>query len=86
MLRIAIIVAAGIALAGCNTVSWEKPGASAQQKKVDLAQCEYEAEQGSPIMGRGDGPAIQAGIRSAQLESLCMKARGYERQQTAAAR
>lgn len=78
MTRAALIAVLAIGVAGCTTTTWEKPGASATQKRVDLAQCEYEAEQGSPIIGSGVDAGLQAGYRKSQLRQLCLQARGYQ--------
>ena len=73
-------------LAGCVTQQavWDKPGGTQVAFDQDKAQCIYEAKLGTPSMPyHGMSGAISTGIeegmRQAELEVLCMQARGYTR-------
>lgn len=75
-------------LAGCvsagDEIRWVKAGATPAMFDVDKAQCQYEATMGTPPsqMGRGLSGAIASGMadgmRKAELQTLCMKARGWQ--------
>lgn len=80
--------ALALPLAACVTagdeVRWVRAGATPAMFDVDKAQCEYEATMGTPPsqMGRGLSGAIASGMadgmRKVELQTLCMKARGWQ--------
>ena len=77
-----ILILAGLLLSGCGTqtMSLQKPGISNAEFQRDTAQCEYEATVNSYVpIGRSGGIAagIEEGMRHAQLENLCLRAKGY---------
>jgi hypothetical protein len=72
-----------LTLCGCaQRLVWEKPGATAAMFEQDKNQCIYEAKLGTPTVpsyGTQGYVASQfeEGMREGQLQTLCMKARGY---------
>jgi len=80
------IVALALCVAGCVTqkVVWDKPGATPASFELDKNQCIYEATLGTPTatytpsVGAAIAQGIAEGMRQNQLQTLCMKARGYE--------
>lgn len=66
-----MVVAAGIALAGCNTVSqaWQRPGGSTAQTNRDFDECKYD-------VGKSAGAAADP---VNDLLQQCMSLRGYQR-------
>jgi len=79
--------ALALPLAACVTddVRWVRAGATSADFDTDKARCQYEATLGTPgsYYGRGMGNAMAAGIsdglRMAELQTLCMQARGWQR-------
>lgn len=77
-----MVVALASVLAGCASAQWVKPGATAADFASDKAQCEYQANlatPGTPYYDQGSAIAsgISDGIRLAQLQRLCLQARGW---------
>lgn len=78
-------------LYGCTSQKpWVKEGATRQDFKRDLAQCEYEAAgsvssystgqtayTAAGAMAQGAAEGAVKGLRRSELTSLCLKARGY---------
>lgn len=71
-------------LGGCmtNKTVWEKPGGTQVGFDMDKQQCIYEARMATPatpMTGYGSGFAdlFAEQLRKNELETLCMKARGY---------
>jgi hypothetical protein len=76
LIRIIATLAAALC-AGCTpSINWTKPGASAEQVRVDLASCTLEAEKaipGNPAAGAAMADGESVGL----LRRLCMEGRGY---------
>ena len=80
-----------LALAGCATapVRWTKPGATVTDFDQAKAECQYEAVKSTASMptGYGLGGAIASGIeegtRQGEVAVLCMRAKGWAREQVA---
>ncbi len=70
-----MIVAAGIALAGCQTgpAAWTKPGVSVAQAEQDFKLCDYEGEKATQESG------VAGGLRVVRLRDQCMDLKGYAR-------
>lgn len=76
MIRIAVVIAAGLTLAGCynQATGWQKPSASAAQTERDFKECTYEVSRSAGVHS-GDG--IQDGLEINRLRSMCLELRGY---------
>jgi hypothetical protein len=78
MSRLICVICISLALAGCNrTWVWDKPGVTAAALKNDEAQCMYEVKRTVDTTSTNAG--FSEAIRAAELGTLCMKARGYEK-------
>jgi hypothetical protein len=66
-----------IALASCSPIIWVKPGWTVEQRKRDIAECEYDA---SKVSYTVPGAVYGAMVHN-DLMSQCLKLRGYHLQQ-----
>ena len=86
MKRIALAMLFAAALAGCATPSgyWQHSSGDNAQFQRDASQCVYESTMGAPGSTGGAGLSasisqdISAGMRRAELQQLCMQAKGYQ--------
>lgn len=67
-----LLLAFALPLAACGTPTWERPGASAEQARVDLRGCEDEAK----AAGYPGGGAV-ANLERQSFVDRCMIRRGY---------
>jgi hypothetical protein len=65
---------AGCAIPGNTVTNWDKPGSTAEQWKIDLADCEFQAKAHTDTL-TNNGPA--ATDRYRELRDMCLKAKGY---------
>lgn len=63
-------------LVGCAPLQWTKPGVATEQVSQDRKRCEYEAR---TALSGSQMPVERAMFREAELERLCMEAKGYSR-------
>lgn len=72
MRSVIAIVLLGLGVAGCATITYDKPGASAQDFKTDAYSCEKDARQ-SGYFGTG----IIGSMNMQGFYKKCMEAHGY---------
>jgi hypothetical protein len=73
MMRVMMIALAAVALTGCSSPEvWQRPGATEQEARVDMAACHYAAQRNS----QGTG-VIYEQVVSYNYFNHCMAARGY---------
>lgn len=70
-MRRLIMLLIAITLSGCY--SWQRDGAGPEQVTRDYRECDYEGQKAAA----GNPSVIMWAANSAEIRSLCMKARGY---------
>lgn len=71
MRTLSLVIA--LTLTACASPTWVKEEMTAEARDRDLAECELEAEKATGSMPSG----IARGIRLADIETRCMRLRGY---------
>ena len=71
MARIVAMVVVAVALAGCATEAWHRPGATEADARADMAACE------SAVQRSGAGSGIYGSVTGYDYFHRCMAARGY---------
>lgn len=72
-MRVAVVLLVCAVLSACGSPRWIKADMTTQARDRDLAECEFEAEKATGSMPTG----VSRGIRLADLETRCMRMRGY---------
>ncbi len=73
-MKLALVIIAAFALAGCARMLWYKEGATQADFRKDTYECEKDARQSGYF---GTGFAAQLNMKD--FQERCMMARGYEK-------
>jgi hypothetical protein len=75
MKRIAVAVVLASGLAGCELPMTDHPGVSADIKRQEVVQCEFEAEKAAASIANG----AEQGRAEYNLKQRCLAAKGWVR-------
>lgn len=86
-MRVLAVMFCSVLVAGCAQTRWVSgdPAVGPEMAAADGAQCQYQAHLATPGGSTGPGvgnavaDGIQQGMRLAELQRMCMEAKGYVR-------
>jgi hypothetical protein len=78
MIKYFVLFTLSLPLLACQTTSkdWNNPNVPAEQQKMDIAKCKYEAKK---YNGGEKGGFFENYLRTHELEELCMESKGYSK-------